>query len=75
MNNDLILNLLIVNGSFEIKYHESSIRKDGDTWKVRYESYFNPHANPKSLMDVKYFTDLNDAVTFFIECCNSSNSE
>jgi hypothetical protein len=44
-----------------------TINKEDDGWIVEYESYFNPHANPKSLFDKKRFTDPLAAVIFFFE--------
>lgn len=32
-----------------------------DKWEVKYESYFNPHATPKQLMDVKIFDTFDEA--------------
>lgn len=39
---------------------------DSQAWEVEYESYFNPHANPKQLFDKVIFTTCSDAVNFFI---------
>lgn len=39
---------------------------DSEAWEVEYESYFNPHANPKQLFDKAIFTTCSDAVNFFI---------
>lgn len=37
------------------------VRPVNNKWEVEYESYFNPHANPKQLMDTKTFDSLGDA--------------
>ncbi len=44
-----------------------TISKEDDDWIVEYESYFNPHSNPKSLFDKKRFTDPSAAAIFFFE--------
>ena len=38
---------------------------DNEVWEVEYESYFNPHANPKQFFDKVSFTSCLDAVNFF----------
>ena len=37
------------------------IRPANGRWEVEYESYFNPHANPKQLMDIKLFDTFEEA--------------
>lgn len=32
-----------------------------DKWEVKYEVYFNPHATPKQLMDIKIFDTFDEA--------------
>lgn len=34
-------------------------------WTIEYESYFNPHAKPKSLYDIELFNSLHNALQFF----------
>jgi len=36
-------------------------------WAVEWETYYNPHATPKSLMEVKEFDDAMEAAQFFVE--------
>lgn len=38
------------------------IRPINNKYEVEYESYFNPHANPKQLMDKKIFDSLDEAM-------------
>lgn len=38
---------------------------DSEAWEVEYESYFNPHAHQKQLLDKVIFTNCLDAVNFF----------
>lgn len=37
------------------------IRPCENNWAVEYETYFNPHATPKQLMDTKTFNTFEDA--------------
>ena len=50
-----------------------SIKFNGDDWEVKYE-YFNPHANPKSLKEKKIFSNMVEAIKFFIEEFNEINN-
>ena len=43
------------------------LKKEKDQWVVEYETYFNPHANPKFLFDKKCFSNAVEAAAFFIE--------
>lgn len=38
------------------------IRPVDNKWEVEYEIYFNPHANPKQLMDKKTFSNFDEAL-------------
>ncbi len=52
-----------------------SLSKNRDKYLVEYESYFNPHANPKQLMDQKLFDSAEGAVNYFIERISSEYPE
>jgi hypothetical protein len=43
----------------------------GSQWLVKFESYFNPHSNPKSIYDFKTFDSQDLAVDFYLEKINS----
>lgn len=53
----------IYKGNAEIKRSETI----QENWIVRWEDYFNAHANPKSLFSEKSFSDIEDAVDFFLK--------
>lgn len=56
-------NLLKILSSIE----HISYNVDNAQYEIIYESYFNPHANPKSLYDKKSFNDVEDMVDFILE--------
>ena len=63
-----LFNFLCVPGldGFKICYFDIvSLSVEENYYIIEYESYFNPHANPKQLKDVKKFLSLIDAVNFF----------
>lgn len=67
INRQAIVDLL--QEDFLISYAGAEIKRMDTiqlSWMVRWEDYFNPHANPKSLFSVKSFDDIDDAVDFFL---------
>ena len=52
----------------------ASLSVEDNTYVVEYESYFNPHAAPKQLKDVKKFSSLIDAVNFFVAYLEENKS-
>lgn len=52
----------------------ASLSVEDTTYVVEYESYFNPHAAPKQLKDVKKFSSLIDAVNFFVAYLEENKS-
>lgn len=52
----------------------ASLSVEDNTYVVEYESYFNPHAAPKQLKDVKKFSSLIDAVNFFVTFLEENKS-
>ena len=79
MNN---LNLLnpehlenILSLGLQVNYQDKlSIQFNETDWEVKYE-YFNPHANPKSLKEKKIFSNMVEAIKFFIEEFNTINGD
>ena len=60
---------------FKISYSNlASLSVEDNTYVVEYESYFNPHAAPKQLKDVKKFSSLIDAVNFFVAFLKENKS-
>jgi len=43
-----------------------SFKKINNYYEVEYESYYNPHANPKQLKDIKKFDNVPEMVTFML---------
>ena len=44
-----------------------SVNYVDNCWEVEYESYFNPHANPKQLKDIKNFDNASEMITFVLD--------
>lgn len=68
INRQKIIDLL--KQDFGISYRHTRINKSfylEENWVVRYEEFFNPHADPKSFFAEESFDDIDKAVTFFIE--------
>ena len=58
---------LISNGFNEFSFKDLiSFKKNNEKWEVEYESYFNPHANPKQLKDIKKFDNVPEMVIFML---------
>lgn len=59
---------LISNGVNEFYFKDLiSFKKNNEKWEVEYESYFNPHANPKQLKDIKNFDNASEMITFVLD--------
>jgi hypothetical protein len=52
----------------------ASLSVEDNVYIVEYESYFNPHAAPKQLKDVKKFSSLIDAINFFVAYLEENKS-
>lgn len=70
INRESIITLL--KEEFVISRRNTKIETIQENWIVRWEDYFNPHANPKSLFSEKSFSDIEDAVDFFLEKVSES---
>ena len=58
---------LISNGVNEFSFKDIiSFKKINNYYEVEYESYYNPHANPKQLKDIKKFDNVPEMVTFML---------
>lgn len=70
-NNDVVIQALCI--GLDVSYKNLIyIRNQLDgTFVVEYESYFNPHADPKQLMDQKKFDSVDEVVTFFLDYINN----
>jgi hypothetical protein len=59
----------------KISYSDTvSLSVEDNIYIIEYESYFNPHATPKQLKDVKKFSSLIDAVNFFVTFLEENKS-
>jgi hypothetical protein len=52
----------------------ASLSVEDNTYVVEYESYFNPHAAPKQLKDVRKFSSLIDAINFYVAYLEENKS-
>ena len=70
-NADIISQTLSI--GLDVSYKDLiSIRNQLDgTYVVVYEVYFNPHTDPKQLMDQKKFDTTEEVVTFFLDYINN----
>ena len=58
---------LISNGVNEFSFKDIiSFKKINNYYEVEYESYYNPHANPKQLKDIKKFDNVPEMVIFML---------
>jgi hypothetical protein len=60
----------------EISHGENKLFFDDEenVFEVHHEVYFNPHSNPKSLIDIKKFSTASQAIIYFTNIVKKLNS-
>ncbi len=51
-------------------YYEEDLEQ---IWKVEYEAYFNPYAEPPQLFDIEFFPTKEDAIDFIVNYLKSKD--